>query len=177
MKHTTITLAVAAALCAAGGIAPAQETEIDTTQQVATGETDSQESQTQAGQTQTSGQATEVVPMVPTGPPVVPVAPVGPPAVPVAPLEQVRPHVETVTLDTDQGPVVVISYPGTVPASEYNIDFTALDTNDDGFVARQEAEAMKGRSGATQNLVLEFAVADKNSDGKLAFTEIIQWVH
>ena len=175
MRHTTITLAVAAALCAAGGVAPAQETEMDTTQQVDTLETDAQEAQ--AGQTQTSGQATEVVPMVPTGPPVVPVAPVGPPAVPVAPLEQVRPHVETVTLDTDQGPVVVISYPGTVPASEYNIDFTALDTNDDGFVARQEAEAMKGRSGATQNLVLEFAVADKNSDGKLAFTEIIQWVH
>ena len=115
--------------------------------------------------------------MVPTGPPVVPVAPVGPPAVPVAPLEQVRPHVETVTLNTDQGPVVVISYPGTVPASEYNIDFTALDTDSDGSIARQEAEAMKDRSGATRNLVLEFDVADKNGDGKLAFTEIIQWVH
>lgn len=119
-----------------------------------------------------------VEPVAPVGAPVVPVDvdPAGPPMVPVAPVEKFE-GVETVTLQTDRGPVVVVSWPGTVPNSEYNIDFSALDANGDGFIARQEAQAMDSRSEAAHNLNLEFQVADKNSDGRLAFTEIIQWVY
>ena len=43
MKHTTITLAVIAALCAGGGFAQAQETGMETTPETDTRQTDAQE--------------------------------------------------------------------------------------------------------------------------------------
>ena len=52
-----------------------------------------------------------VEPVVPVGPPAVPVAPVGPPTIPVAPVEKIE-GVETVTVTTDRGPVVVVSFDG-----------------------------------------------------------------
>lgn len=156
-------LALAVALGAVAGAAHAQ----DQTQTQTQGDASAQQDALQG-----------VEPVVPVGAPIIPVDvdPAGPPIVPVAPVEKFE-GVETVTLQTDRGPVVVVSWPGTVPDSEYNIDFTALDANGDGFIARQEAQAMDSRSEAAHNLNLEFQVADKNSDGRLAFTEIIQWVY
>lgn len=149
MKITTLPkVAMFTALCAVGGMVHAQE-------------------------------ALEgVEPVVPVGPPVVPVAPVGPPAVPVAPVEKIE-GVETVTVDTDRGPVVVVSFPvsGNVHESDYNIDFSALDTNDDGYLAREETRAMAARSPAAGNLDQQFAAADVSGDGRLGFLEVIDWVY
>lgn len=175
-------LAAVIAACMIGSVAHAQQQDT----------TDSQGQDTEPAAQQEELQGIEpVVPVAPpvvpveqtgppvvppTGPPVVPVEQTGPAVVPVAPVEGFE-GVETVTLQTERGPVVVISYPGTVPASEYNIDFSALDADGDGYISRTEASAMAGRSGAAHNLNLEFEVADKNGDGKLAFTEIIEWVY
>lgn len=149
MKITTLPkLAMFAALCAAGGMVHAQE-------------------------------ALEgVEPVVPVGPPVVPVAPVGPPVVPVAPVEKIE-GVETVTVNTDRGPVVVVSFPvsGNVHESDYNIDFSALDTNHDGYLAHEETRAMAAGSPAAGNLDQQFAAADVSGDGRLGFLEVIDWVY
>ncbi len=188
MKHTAIALAVFGALCAVGGIAQAQDTQAQDMETEAAQETDTQWDAQDTGtqdpeemDPQNTGDdaSTEVVPMVPTGPPVVPVAPVGPPAVPVAPIGQARPHVETVTVNTDQGPVVVLSFPvsGNVSSSDYNIDFSAIDANGDGYISPEEAQAMAGRSTAAGNLHEQFAAADVNGDGRLGFMEIIDWVY
>lgn len=119
-------------------------------------------------------------PVVPVGPAVVPVKKVikqvGPAVVPVAPVEKIE-AVETVTLQTDHGPVVVISWPGSVPASDYNIDFSMLDANGDDYVSRAEVNAMQSRSVAVRNLGQAFETADNNADGRLAFTEVLQWVY
>lgn len=149
MKITTLSkVAIFTALCAAGGMVHAQE-------------------------------ALEgVEPVVPVGPPAVPVAPVGPPAIPVAPVEKIE-GVETVTVNTDRGPVVVVSFPvsGNVHASDYNVDFSAIDTNGDGYLVREETRAMAARSKAAGNLNEQFAAADVSGDGRLGFLEIIDWVY
>ena len=114
------------------------------------------------------GQLEGVEPVVPVGPAVVPVAPVGPATVPVAPVESLD-GVETVTVNTPRGPVVVISFPvsGNVSTSAYNIDFSAIDGNSDGMITRAEAQAMAGRSKAAGNLNEQFAAAHFSNDGKL----------
>lgn len=169
MKPNPSRLTAVIALCMFGSVAGAQEMQQDNTQQ------DVQEN--------VQDKALKgIEPVVPAGPAVVPVRKtttvrqVGPAVVPVVPVEKLE-GVETVTLDTAQGPVVVISYPGTVPSAEYNIDFSALDGNDDGYISREESKMMAGRSGAAHNLDLEFKIADKNADNRLAFTEIIEWVY
>lgn len=170
MKHTAINLAVAAALCTVGGLVHAQETQAEAGMEA--------EAQTTMENDALQG----VEPVVPVGAPVVPVKTktvvkqVGPAVVPVAPVEKME-AVETVTLNTDSGPLVVISFPGTVPSSAYNIDFTAIDDNDDGFISREESSAMASRSEAAHNLDVEFKIADKNADNRLAFTEILEWVY
>jgi hypothetical protein len=125
-----------------------------------------------------AAQERDVKAVTPVGPPVVPVDvdQVGPAMVPVVPVGSLE-GVETVTLETEHGPVVVVSYPGTVPPSEYNIDFSALDADDDGFISRTEVSASASRSEAAHNLNLEFQIADNNGDGKLAFPEIVEWVY
>lgn len=100
--------------------------------------------------------------MVPVGPPAVPVKPAGPAVVPAVPLERVE-GVETVTLDTPRGPVVVVSFPvsGNVASSDCNIDFSRLDTNSDGNVTRQELDGAKGdANGAVRKLQAQFAAVD-----------------
>lgn len=118
-------------------------------------------------------------PVVPVGPPAVPVKPAGPAVVPAVPLERVE-GVETVTLDTPRGPVVVVSFPvsGNVASSDYNIDFSRLDADRDGYVTRGEIESAKGSAnGAVRKLQAQFAAVDATGDGKLSFMELIDWVY
>lgn len=94
------------------------------------------------------------------------------------PAEQLE-GVETVTMDTAQGPVVVVSFPvsGNVAESNYNIDFTVVDADNDGYISRDEAQAVASRSDATRNLVEQFSAADVTDDGRLGFAEIIDWAY
>lgn len=168
--------AAAIAISSIGGVAHAQQDPADPAQPTPTAEPGTATDNALQGIEPVVPVGPPAVPVKQVGPPVVPVKQVGPATVPVAPVEKFE-GVETVTLQTDRGPVVVVSWPGTVPSSEYNIDFSALDADGDGFISRTEATAMDGRSEATHNLNLEFQVADKNGDGQLAFAEIIQWVY
>lgn len=136
------------------------------------------DTESQAGMQADADEDVEAV--VPVGPAVVPVKKVvkqvGPAVVPVAPVEKFE-GVETVTLNTESGPVVVVSFPGTVPSSQYNIDFSALDSNQDGYISKAELDANAGRSAAALHLAMEFQRADTNADERLGFTEILGWVY
>ena len=139
-------------------------------------QTTSGQSQTQARQGQTSdfpkGEMKGMEPMVPAGPAI------APGIVPMVALERLQ-GVETVTLDTPQGPVVVISWPvsGNVSSSEYNVNFSAMDTNKDGYISREETNAMAGRSKAARQLSQNFDKGDANRDDRLSMSEVIDWIY
>ncbi|MDH5823597.1 EF-hand domain-containing protein [Luteimonas sp. RD2P54] len=124
----------------------------------------------------------EIEPVVPVGPPVTPVAevPTGPTVQPVVPVESLR-GVDTVTLDTPRGPVVVVSWPTSAgPAAlspDNNIEFGRVDSNDDGYITRQELTAAAPGSAAAGRLANRFEAMDTNRDGRLDTQEILVWVH
>lgn len=99
-------------------------------------------------------------------------------AVVAVPVDRLK-GVETVTMASADGPVVVVSFPvsGNVAESNYNIDFSLVDTDGDGYISRTEAKAVAGRNDATANLAEQFAAADVTDDNRLGFFEIIDWVY
>lgn len=123
----------------------------------------------------------EIEPVVPAGPPVVPTVPVpvGPAIQPVIPLENLQ-GVETVTLDTPKGPVVVVSWPtsGAALSSDTNVDFRGMDRDRDGFLSRDEVSAAASTSGAAKRLSEQrFDAIDIDRDNRLSSSEILVWVH
>lgn len=140
----------ALALCASAGLAFAQETK------------------------------KEIEPVVPVGPPVVPVAtvPVGPAVQPVIPVEALD-GVDTVTLQTPRGPVVVVSWPTSNPPlkPDNNVDFGRVDANRDDHVTLAELKAATPGSAAAGRLATRFDAMDVNNDDKLSTQEVIGWVH
>lgn len=122
----------------------------------------------------------EIEPVVPVGPPVVPVAtvPVGPAVQPVVPVESLD-GVETVTLQTPRGPVVVVSWPTSNPPlkPDNNVDFGRVDANRDDHVTLAELKAATPGSAAAGRLAARFDAMDVNNDDKLSTLEVIAWVH
>lgn len=129
-------------------------------------------------QSNTSGTATQQIePVVPVGPAVAPAGPGGPVIVPVIPVERLE-GVETVTLDTPRGPVVVVSWPTAGPAlsEETNVPFNRFDTDRDGMLSRAEVDAAAKNGGAAKRLSTRFDSMDTSRDGKLSFDEAVGWV-
>lgn len=123
----------------------------------------------------------EIEPVVPVGPPVAPVAkvPVGPAIQPVVPVESLE-GVDTVTLQTPRGPVVVVSWPtsGTAALSpDNNVDFGRVDANRDNHVTLAELKAATPGSAAAGRLAMRFDAMDVNDDDRLDTQEIVAWVH
>lgn len=123
----------------------------------------------------------QIEPVIPVGPPVVPVAkvPVGPAIQPVVPVDSLK-GVDTVTLQTPRGPVVVVSWPtsGTAGLSpDNNVDFGRVDSNRDNHVSLEELKAATPGSAAAGRLATRFAAMDVNNDAKLDTQEVIAWVH
>jgi hypothetical protein len=125
-----------------------------------------------------NAQATkQIEPVVPTGP-AVSTGPNGPTVVPVIPVEQLE-GVETVTLDTPRGPVVVISWPtaGAALKEDKNINFSKVDANGDGYLTSAELDTTATRGAAVGKLAERFKELDSSRDGKLSFNEVVGWVH
>lgn len=124
----------------------------------------------------------EVEPVVPVGPPVAPVAevPIGPAVQPVIPVERLQ-GVDTVTLDTPRGPVVVVSWPtsvgGTDLSPENNLDFGGVDANGDNQLTKTELRSAKSESPAAGRLESRFDAMDVNNDDRLDTQEVLVWVH
>lgn len=119
----------------------------------------------------------QIEPVVPTGTTVSmgPNSPAVPQVIPVEMLE----GVETVTLDTPRGPVVVISWPtsGAALKAENNIDFGRVDANDDGYLTSAEIDTTATPGSAVGRLSTRFKELDVSRDGKLSFNEVVGWVH
>jgi hypothetical protein len=122
----------------------------------------------------------EIEPVVPVGPPVVPVAtvPVGPAVQPVVPLEALQ-GVDTVTLQTPRGPVVVVSWPTSNPPlkPDNNVDFGRVDANRDNHLTLDELKSATPGSAAAGRLATRFDAMDANNDDKLSTDEVMGWVH
>ena len=67
------------------------------------------------------------------------------------------------------GQVTVTDSPGTSISSNYNVDFDAMDTNDDGAITRAEASG-------NADLMREFHVVDANANGRLTREEMKGWL-
>ncbi|MDR6992157.1 EF-hand domain-containing protein [Luteimonas sp. 3794] len=76
-----------------------------------------------------------------------------------------------VTMDRDDGPQVIIRSfePRSALSDQYRIDFTALDTDGDGYISRAEAKAHPA-------LDAEFNAIDSNRDGRLSREELAGWL-
>lgn len=124
----------------------------------------------------------QVEPVVPVGPPVVPVAevPIGPAVQPVIPVERLQ-GVDTVTLNTPSGPVVVVSWPTSEGAAalspENNIDFGGVDANRDNHITLDELKTATPGSAAAGRLATRFDAMDVNNDDRLDTQEVLVWVH
>lgn len=124
----------------------------------------------------------EIEPVVPVGPPVVPVVevPVGPAVQPVIPVERLQ-GVDTVTLRTPSGPVVVVSWPTSAGAAalspDHNIDFGRVDADQDNYVTLDELKAATPGSSAAGRLATRFDSMDTNNDDRLDTQEVLAWVH
>ena len=67
--------------------------------------------------------------------------------------------------------VTVTSHPGDSISSNYNIDFTAMDSNGDGNIVRAEVNAS-----GNADLMREFHVVDRNNNGRLTREELKGWL-
>lgn len=124
----------------------------------------------------------EIEPVVPVGPPVAPVAevPIGPAVQPVIPVERLQ-GVDTVTLDTPRGPVVVVSWPtsagGADLSPDNNLDFGSVDADGDNHLTKAELRSATTNSTAAERLASRFDAMDVNNDDRLDTQEVLVWVH
>ncbi|GHA80331.1 hypothetical protein [Cognatilysobacter bugurensis] len=133
---------------------------------------------TAGAQAQAQQEATkQIKPLVSTGT-TVSMGPNGPAVRQVIPVEMLE-GVETVTLDTPRGPVVVISWPtaGSALKAENNIDFGLVDLNDDGYLTSAEIDTTAKEGTAVGRLSKRFKELDVSGDAKLSFDEVVGWVY
>ena len=76
---------------------------------------------------------------------------------------------ETVRLQTESGPVIVVSHQGTLPdAEEYDVTVAELDANGDGRISKSEVPK-------DHALYFEWHLVDDNHDGVVTEAELNTW--